>query len=309
MIGIKAIASYIPDTRVSNLARSEEVGKDKAFITDKIGFTSLPRKDEADETSDLCVKAFNSLLEKNPEINLKDIECLVIVTQNPDGGGMPSTSAVIQHKLGLDESVAGIDISLACSGFVYGLSIMQAFMQANGLKHGLLFTAEPFSKVLDPKDYDTELLFSDAAAVAYVGEDPVFVSKKSVFCTNGELSHSIRIDAKTRIMTMLGNNVFKFAVTKVPKQVAKCLKLNAMEKDDIDLYLMHQGSKYIVDNLVPLLGVDAVKVPFMAAETGNTGSSTIPLMLEQHMDTSEKYILISGFGAGLSWATSILERV
>ena len=222
---------------------------------------------------------------------------------------MPSTSAVLQTKIGLPESVAGIDISLACSGFVYALNIIQSFMQAQGMKHGLLFTAEPFSKVLDPQDWDTELLFSDAAAVAYIGEDPVFATRKSVFCTNGELSHSIRIDAETRIMTMLGNNVFKFAVSKVPKQVAKCLELNEMDKEDIDLYLMHQGSKYIVDNLVPLLGVDAAKVPFMAAKTGNTGSSTIPLMLEHHMDTDEKYILISGFGAGLSWATSILERV
>ena len=91
--------------------------------------------------------------------------------------------------------------------------------------------------------------------------------------------------------------------------IDKCLEINGLYKSDIDLYLLHQGSKYIIDNLVPRLGVDEDKVPFLAAETGNTISSSIPLMLEQYMDTDEKTILISGFGVGLSWATSVLERV
>ena len=181
-------------------------------------------------------------------------------------------------------------------------------MAAQGLKHGLLFTADPYSKVMDPEDYNTELLFGDAAAVTYLAEDPVFVSRKSTFATNAKLSHSIKVDPDTRVLSMLGNNVFKFAVSKVPPQVEKCLQLNELDKDDIDLYLMHQGSKYIVDNLVPLLDVDADKVPFLAAETGNTVSSSIPLMLAQYMDSDERLILISGFGVGLSWATSVLER-
>jgi 3-oxoacyl-[acyl-carrier-protein] synthase-3 len=107
----------------------------------------------------------------------------------------------------------------------------------------------------------------------------------------------------------LGNNVFKFAVTKVPAQIEQCLEQNGLEKSEVDLYLLHQGSKYIVDNLITALGVEADKAPFLAAEIGNTVSSSIPLMLEQYMETGEKTILISGFGVGLSWATSILERL
>jgi 3-oxoacyl-[acyl-carrier-protein] synthase III len=309
MIGIKAIASYLPERVISNLDRAEEAGKDEAFITDKVGFTSLLRKNEGHETSDLCVKAFERLLEENPEINRDDIDCLIVCTQNPDGFGLPHTSAIVQTKLGLTENVAAFDISLGCSGFVYTLDVMQSFMLAQGLKHGLLFTADPYSKVIDPKDFNTELLFGDAAAVTYLGENPVFVSRKSTFNTNGKLSHSIKIDEDTRVLSMLGNNVFKFAVTKVPAQVTKCLARNEMDKEDVDLYLMHQGSKYIVDALVEALGVDATKVPFMAAETGNTVSSSIPLMLQHYMKSEERHILISGFGVGLSWATSILERV
>lgn len=309
MIGIKAIARYFPEKRVSNVDRAEKVGKDVDFITDKVGFTSLLRKSDEEETSDLCVRAFEALLEKVPEIDREKIDCLIVVTQNPDGSGLPHTSAIVQHKLGLSENVASFDVSLGCSGFVYGLDVIQSFMSAQGMQHGLLFTADPYSKVIDPEDYNTELLFGDAAAVTYIAENPVFVSKKSTYATNAKLSHSIKVDENTRTLTMLGNNVFKFAVSKVPPQIEKCLALNELDKNDVDLYLLHQGSKYIVDNLVPLLDVLEDKVPFLAAETGNTISSSIPLMLEHYMDSHEKTILISGFGVGLSWATSVLERV
>ncbi|MFT4823415.1 MAG: 3-oxoacyl-[acyl-carrier-protein] synthase-3 [Halioglobus sp.] len=308
MIGIKAIAGYLPQRRVSNVDRAEEAGKDVDFITDKVGFTSLLRKGDDEDTSDLCVKAFEALLVKVPDIDLQKIDCLIVVTQNPDGSGLPHTSAIVQHKLGLSEDVAAFDVSLGCSGFVYALDVIQSFMSAQGMQHGLLFTSDPYSKVIDPQDYNTELLFGDAAAVTYIAENPVFVSRKSTFSTNAKLSHSIKVDEKTRTLSMLGNNVFKFAVSKVPPQIAKCLELNDLDKNDIDLYLLHQGSKYIVDNLVPLLDVDASKVPFLAAETGNTVSSSIPLMLEHYLDSDEKRILISGFGVGLSWATSVLER-
>ena len=309
MLGIKAIAGYFPERRVSNIERAAEVGREEDFIINKVGFTELPRKADEEETSDLCCGAFNALLARVPEFNREAVDCLIVVTQNPDGFGLPHTSAIVQHKLGLSENVAAFDISLGCSGFVYALDVMQAFMAAQDLRHGLLFTADPYSKVMDPQDYNTELLFGDAAAVAYMAQDPVFVSGKSTYATNAELSHSIKVDEDSRVLSMLGSNVFKFAVSRVPPQVEKCLRLNGLNKEQVDLYLMHQGSRYIVDNLVPLLDVEPGKVPFLAARTGNTVSSSIPLMLEQYMDSDEKIILISGFGVGLSWATSILNRV
>ena len=106
MLGIKAIASYFPDQRVSNIDRAEQAGKSVEFIVDKVGFTSLLRKKEEEDTSDLCVQAFEALLTKNPDIIREQIDCLIVVTQNPDGFGLPHTSAIVQHKLGLSENVA-----------------------------------------------------------------------------------------------------------------------------------------------------------------------------------------------------------
>lgn len=308
MIGIKEIGSYIPDLQIDNVLRAEQVGKDPAFIIEKVGFSKVSRKAPEQETSDLCVKAYDALLTK-VDLDPVQIDCLVVCTQNPDACGLPHTSALVQTKLGLPDSVAAFDISLGCSGFVYALDVVQGFMERNGFKNALLFTADPYSKIIDPQDYDTELLFGDGACVTLLGENPRFISKKSRFATNAKLSHSICVKPENGQLQMLGNNVFKFAMTAVPKQVEACLLANEMTKNDIDLFLFHQGSKYIVDNLTAKLKIEPEKAPFLAAEIGNTVSSTIPLMLEQYMDSDEKYILISGFGVGLSWATSVLERV
>ncbi len=307
MIGITDIASYVPAASVSNLDRAAIAGKAPDFITDKIGFTRVARKAPAEDTSDLCVRAFEALLAKRP-LEREAIDCLIVCTQNPDDHGLPHTSAVVHAKLGLGQGVAAFDISLGCSGFVYGLSIATAFMQAQGLRRGLLFTADPYSKVLAPEDYDTELLFGDAAAVTYLTDAPVYRALKSRFASDGKLRHSIQVSSESGKLSMLGSNVFKFTMTVVPEQIEACLKDNSLSKGEVDLYLFHQGSKFIVDNLGRKLGLLPEQAPFEAAELGNTVSSTLPLMLERRITDGPKRILLSGFGVGLSWATTVLER-
>jgi 3-oxoacyl-[acyl-carrier-protein] synthase-3 len=307
MIGVTDVASYVPGTSVSNLERAALAGKTPDFITGKVGFRRVTRKAADEDTSDLCVRAFEALQAKRP-LQKQDIDCLIVCTQNPDGHGLPHTSAVVHAKLGLGQGVAAFDISLGCSGFVYGLAAATAFMQAQGLRQGLLFTADPYSKVLDPGDYDTELLFGDAAAVTYLTDTPVYRMLKSRFASDGRLRHSIQVIPESGHLSMLGSNVFKFTMTVVPEQIAACLKDNGLSQADVDLYLFHQGSRFIVDNLGRKLGLGPAQAPFEAAELGNTVSSTLPLMLERRMADGPKRILLSGFGVGLSWATTVLER-
>jgi len=306
VIGITDIASYIPAASISNLERAAAAGKTREFIEDKIGFRRVARKAAAEETSDLCLRAFEALAAKRT-LDKQAIDCLVVCTQNPDGHGLPQTSAIVHAKLGLSPGVAAFDISLGCSGFVYGLSVVTAFMQANGLRQGLLFTADPYSKIMAAEDYDTGLLFGDAAAVTYLTERPVYRLLKSRFASDGRMGHSIQVGAQGTL-SMLGGNVFKFTMTAVPEQIEACLKDNGLSKQDVDLYLFHQGSKFIVDNLGKKLGLAPERAPFEAADLGNTVSSTLPLMLERRLKTGPRRILMSGFGVGLSWATSVLER-
>ena len=308
MIGVTDIASHIPPDSLSNLDRAEVLGKTAEFIRDKIGFLRVSRKAPDQETSDLCVRAF-AALETKRDIDRAAIDCLVVCTQNPDAHGLPHASAVLHAKLGLRQDVAAFDISLGCSGFVYGLGVVSAFMEANGLEQGLLFTADPYSKIIAPDDADTGLLFGDAAAVTYLTPRPVYRALKSRYASDGRLGHSIQVPKAGGQLSMLGSNVFKFTMTVVPEQIEACLRDNGLSKDQIDLYLFHQGSKYIVDNLGRKLGLAPGRAPFEADGTGNTVSSTLPLMLERRIDQGPRRILMSGFGVGLSWATTVLERV
>ena len=173
MIGIKAIGTYLPEARTSNFDRMNKFGMTESFVKHKIGFTEVAIKAPEQETSDLCVKAWKDLQQNHP-VTPDDIDCVIVCTQNPDGKGLPHTSAILHEKLSLSLSCAVFDISLGCSGYVYGLSVIKSFMEANGFRKGLLFTADPYSKVMDHDDKKTATLFGDGATVTLLTEDPVF---------------------------------------------------------------------------------------------------------------------------------------
>lgn len=305
MIGISALASYVPALRLSNYERKAEFGIDDEFIVQKLGVERVSRKAPGEETSDMCVRAFEGL-DRRPDA----VDCLVVCTQNPDGSGLPHTSAVVHGKLGLPAQCACFDVSLGCSGYVYGLSIVQSFMQQNRLARGLLFTADPYSKIIDPKDKNTALLFGDAATVTLLdaAEQPGrWRMGPFRFATRGKDGAALENRAGT--LAMNGRAVFNFSATEVPPQVSALLADAGLKAEDVDLFLFHQGSRFIVDQLAKRLDLPAAKVPVNLAEQGNTVSSSLPLLLQEHLgDSRLRRILLSGFGVGLSWASCLLTR-
>ena len=183
-------------------------------------------------------------------------------------------------------------------------------MEANGLKSGLLFTADPYSKIIRPGDWDTDLLFGDGAAVTYLSDQPRYKLRPAIFGTNGAMGHSIAVKAAGGPLQMLGSNVFKFCMTEVPEQIATYLRRERVDLVDVDLLLLHQGSKFIIESLASKMGLDKAKVPFGATETGNLVSSSLPFLLMPYVEVPGlRRILLSGFGVGLSWATMLIERV
>ncbi len=304
MLGIKNIASYLPQMKISNYDKKEKFELDDDFIENKIGVKAHALKEKDEKASDLCVKAFENLLEKE-NIDITKIDCCIVVTQNPDFN-IPHTSAIVHGKLELSNNCACFDISLGCSGYVYGLSNIISFMKSNGLKNGLLFTADPYSEIIDKEDKNTFLIFGDGATVTYISEDALLVPKKFSFGTNGkDYQELICKDS----LYMNGRAVFNFTATTIPKHILELLEKNSLEDKDIDKYILHQGSKYIVDTIRKRLKVDEFKVSFDMYDYGNTVSSSIPIILEKEMlNTNNRRFLISGFGVGLSWASAIIER-
>ncbi|CAB5525329.1 3-oxoacyl-[acyl-carrier-protein] synthase 3 [Pseudomonas putida] len=309
MIGIKSIASYVPVEGVDNYAQGAKFGKDQEFIFGKIGSTFLPRKDASQETSDLCVEAAKALFAANPTFDPASIEALIVVTQNGDAEGLPHTAAIVQQKLGLPTHIAAFDISLGCSGYVYGIYALKGFMETAGFKNGLLITADPYSKIVDPEDRNTTMLFGDAATATWMGEGATWQLGKSLFGSDGAGAEHLRTtDGK---FFMNGRQVYNFALVKVPAHLQQLLEASGLQADDIDLYCLHQGSAAIVDAVSQRFNEGKQREKFVKdmAETGNTVSSSIPLLLEKYvLDSHCKRVALSGFGVGLSWGSAILER-
>jgi 3-oxoacyl-[acyl-carrier-protein] synthase III len=306
MLGIQEIASYIPEKRISNYNRKKKFDITDEFIKEKIGMEYIAVKSDSEDSSDLCMKAFYNLQEK-VSINKDEIEVVIVITQNPDYN-LPHTAALIHGKLDLPEKCASFDISLGCSGFVYGLSVIESFMKCNNMTKGVLFTADPYSKIIDPDDKNTTLLFGDAATATLISDKPVYSTEAFDFGTNGKAYQDLICENNT--LHMDGRAISTFARKKVPAEIVDFLGKFDYAVNDIDKYLFHQGSKFMVMTLGKMLGIDSSKYVFDAENYGNTVSSSIPILLEKQMLQPEnKLLLASGFGVGLSWANVILKRV
>jgi 3-oxoacyl-[acyl-carrier-protein] synthase III len=305
MLGIKKIATYLPERKISNYDKKEKFQIDDAFIENKIGVKYHTVKEEGEKSSDFCIKAFENLMTKI-DIDKNKIDCCVVVTQNPDFN-IPHTSAIVHGKLGFLENCACFDISLGCSGYVYGLSNIISFMTSNNLKNGLLFTSDQYSSIIDKNDKNTDLIFGDASTVSYISEGASFVPIEYSFGTNGSNYKELICEEK---LYMNGRAVFNFTATTIPRHIKDLLQKAGLEDKNIDKYIFHQGSKYIVDTIRKRLKIGEEKVAFDMYEYGNTISSSIAIILEKAMnDNQNKRVLISGFGVGLSWGSAILEKI
>ncbi len=308
MIGIEATSIYLPEQRANTLARASEFNVDESFIIEKTGVTEAAVKSLDQETSDLCVEAYKALKKKTPFAD-DEVGCLIVCTQNPDGYGLPHTSAIVHGKLGLPTSCAAFDISLGCSGYVYSLNVIKAFMEANDIRKGVLITADPYSKVLDNNDKNTSLLFGDGASATLLSENPRWSLGKSVFGSDGTQAAGIQVDPGSQKLSMNGRAVFNFTAKVIPPVIRETVEKNDLTMGEVDLYVLHQGSRYIVNAIADRLGLPQSKVPFHAACYGNLVSSSIPAILANDIEDKHKCVLIAGFGVGLSWAASVLTKI
>jgi 3-oxoacyl-[acyl-carrier-protein] synthase-3 len=310
MIALRAVSSYVPPARLSNRERAAALGIDALFLEEKIGFLELARMAPEETALAMCEKAFFNLAQRYPGLPDR-VDCVVVCTQNPDGGGIPHLSALLHGRLKFKERCACFDISLGCSGYVQGLSIACAFMDANGLTCGLLFTADPYSKIVRPDDRNTALIFGDAATVSLIGP-PDHATDSLVLVANRFHTEGARAAAlhnNSGALEMDGRAVFNFSARAAVNEIKALLETCKWQIADVDVVLLHQGSRFIVEAIRTRLDLAAEKVPFAAEKYGNTVSSSIPILLESRLgEQSLRKIILCGFGVGLSVATSLLQR-
>lgn len=314
-IGLTAIAHSLPARTVESAEIAAKHGFDPAFIAEKLGISARRVAGEGETTATLAADAVHRVLEAS-ETDPAAVEALILVTQTPDYM-LPHSAALVQAAAGLPQSVAAFDVSLGCSGFVYGLNIARGFMAANGFTTGLLVTAETYSRLMAEDDRATQPLFGDGAAAALLTADPLYRLGAATYGTDGARAEALiahGTGAKPedrRPLFMDGRAIFTFMMSEIPKDVDRCLEANGIEKDAVDCWVFHQASRYMLDSLAKRLGVLADKVVVDIEDIGNTTSSSIPFALERRVfnrTPPPKTVFLSGFGVGLSWASTVLTR-
>ncbi|WP_162258361.1 ketoacyl-ACP synthase III [Frateuria sp. Soil773] len=307
--GIRAIGNYLPSGRIDCEALARRLDVSDYTLRSKIGFDSLAQKSGDEDTSDMAVAAIRDLLDR-VDVQPTEIDCLAVVTQNPDNFGIPQVSALVHGKLDWPETVAAFDISLGCSGYVYALAIVSGFLLAQNGRRGVLVTADPYSKIVDPEDRGTALIFGDAATATLIERGAPWRIGASDFGTAGSMSASLAVDGQRRFR-MHGKDVARFCMRAIPRSIGRTLSKNGLSIDQIGMVVLHQGSRFIVDGIASELGATG-KTPFSAVTIGNTSSSSIPLALSGLLDEADEQstdtFVLSSFGVGMSWASTVIKR-
>ncbi len=303
-VRIRSIGLYLPSTRVSNYERAAKVGFERDFLENKLGVVARSVMEPGETTSDLAVRAFNALAERI-ELLRDEIQLLVVVTQHPDFK-VPHTAAIVHNRLELGKHCMTFDISQGCSGYTHAVTIVTGVMETANLNHAVLITSDPYSDKVADDDRDVSLLFGDAATATYFSRTGL--GYQLIDSNFGTLPNSYRCLMFRDRLEMDGAAVFKHAVQEAPPSMRELLARNELSADDIDLFLLHQGSKYLVEYVSKKMRVPPEKAPFEASHYGNTVSSSIPLMLQKHVDAAElERIVLSGFGVGFTWGNNLLQ--
>lgn len=305
-VKIIAIGTYIAKNIQSNYNKSKRFGYDDNFLENKLGFKSISVRNEDETTLDMCLSAFEDL-RKKVDIDLNDIQLVTVVTQNPTIN-IPHTSAMVHNLLKLSKNCMTFDISQGCSGFCHALQIIKSLMNSLNFNNALIFTSDSYRNIVDENDPNVSMIFGDGAAATLLsrggGEGYEIIDASFGTAVN---SYECLI-TKNKKLSMDGGSVFRNAAVEVPPDINQLVKRNNLLLKEMDLFLFHQGSKFIVDSLAKIIGVDSNKTEFSSSEYGNTVSSSLPILLSNYFgEHSKTKVLISGFGVGFTWGNCLLQ--
>jgi len=313
MTSIRGIGTYLPERTVGNDELIERFGWDREFLETKLGIHQRHIAAPGEGAADMGVAAAEALFARCPELSRTAIDLLIVCTQNPDYG-LPHTSALVQDRLGLPTTTAAFDVGLGCSGFVYALSIARSMLEVLGLEHALIITSDPYSKVIDPSDRGTSPLFGDGAAATWVARAGAGGTIGGfTFGTDGSGARNLIVEPQadgTRCLSMNGRAIFEFMLERIPGDLARCAEANGLTTDEIDLFLLHQASAHMLGYVTKRMKLNPTRVPIHLQDTGNLVSSSIPFLIARlagQGDLAGKTTLLSGFGVGLSWASTVVR--
>ena len=321
--GIIGIGHSYPEGILTNADLEKIVDTSDEWITTRTGIKQRHKAAENEYTSQFGSRAAMLALER-ARLSPEDIEIIVCATTTPDQI-MPSTGALIQAKIGATNA-AGMDVFAACSGFLYGLTMVESMIKTGQIKYALVIGAEVLTKYVDYSDRSTCVIFGDGAGAAVVG--PVDQGKgilatkirsdgryeEQLYAPGGGTkmgtSHET-IDNGLHFFKMKGNELFKVAVRSMADISAEMLQKAGYTVDDVDLVIPHQANQRITDAVASRLGVPEEKVYSNIAEHGNTSSASIPIAIDECVEQGRikegSLVLLTAFGGGVTWGATLVR--
>jgi 3-oxoacyl-[acyl-carrier-protein] synthase-3 len=315
---IKSIDYYIPNNLVSNDSISKNMpGWSSEKILNKIGIEKRFIADSNETALDLAEKVCK--LNSN-RINYEQVDALILCTQSPDYF-LPTSACILQDRIGLSKKSLCFDYNLGCSGYVYGLAIIDSLIHSGTINNALLVTSETYSKYIEENDGANRAIFGDAATVTYIEKSSKSNFGKFVFGTDGSGYKNLIVEngglknfltEKYPSLYMNGPEIFDFTNSIIPNLIEETLLKNNVKIDDIDYYIFHQANTFILNHLRDKLNIPKSKFIIDMKNTGNTVSSTIPIVLSNKLKSdinffTNKKVLIVGFGVGYSWGATLLN--
>jgi len=324
---IGPISVYLPEKVETNeQLKAEFPGWDLDLIYSKTGIAQRHIAAPGECASDLGVAAAQKLFAEH-DVDPQSIDFLLLCTQTPDYP-LPTTACLMQDRLHLPTSTGAIDFNLGCSGFVYGLSLADGLIRGGVAKRVLLVTAETYSKYIHPTDRSLRTIFGDGATATLLeasdkpslsafefgtdgsGADTLLVTKGGA--RPPEDAHQPRHRQRwPSDLYMDGPSLINFTVGAIPKLVDNILKAARLTKDDVGLYLFHQATYKMLEQLQQRLGLTDEQMPIVLRDYGNTVSSTIPIVIHEMRAAgrlqAELLNLLVGFGVGWSWAGCVWQ--
>lgn len=305
---ITGIGINVPERIVSNFDLEKIFDTSDEWITTRTGIKERRIADEWVKASDLAFEA-SKMAMKEAGVYEKDIDLVIVATSTPDNV-FPSTACILADKLSLRNPMA-FDISAACSGFIYGLTVAESFIKSGKVKNALVVGSEVFSKIIDWTDRTTAVLFGDGAGAVVLSQsegDSDILS--SIMKSDGSYGNLLHCQVGEKLK-MHGRETFKQAVKSMESTSLKALNKAGILKEDIKLVIPHQANIRIIQALAEKLEIPADKVYSNIHKYGNTSAASIPIAMyeaytEKRFDRGD-YLLLTAFGGGLTWGSIVLK--
>lgn len=320
--GILGWGYHLPSRVLTNHELEQMVETSDEWIRTRTGIQERRIAAATEATSDLASAAAQMALAQ-AGLAPNDIDLIIVATVTPDMA-FPATACLVQASIGATRAAA-FDLSAACSGFIYGLALAKNMIETGAIRNCLLIGAETLSRITDYEDRNTCVLFGDGAGALIVGPSEEHVLLSVEVGADGTGGHVLQqpaggsrqpasaetVATRQHFIKMDGQEVFKFAVSKVPEAALRLLTNTGLSAQDVAWFVPHQANKRIIDSVAKRLGLSSEQVIINLQHYGNVSNASIPIALAEAAESNSfqtgQHILLAGFGGGLTWGAGIVQ--